>query len=128
MYRNEVIGFFTVDLDNFGKYEYTVDIISYISTNKIPWGFLNYNNKFISKDKDLYHHKSVVLNWVEERIFPEDRHASEELLTKVNLLEYDQFHVLKHTRGSSRYDNHWIKFYSDDTFRKTIVKRWPNKK
>ncbi|MFP7474251.1 hypothetical protein SFC55_25025 [Niallia taxi] len=127
MFENEVIGFFTVDMNSHGKYEYTVDIVSYVEINKIPWGFLNYNNEFISKYKDSYHHKSVVLNWIEERIFPEERQGSDELLNKLNLLEYDQFQVLKNTRASSRYDNYWIKFFADDTYKKTILKRWPLK-
>ncbi|MEY8742643.1 hypothetical protein AB9M62_24585 [Bacillales bacterium AN1005] len=127
MFKNEVIGFFKVDMNSYGNYEYMVEIISYVEKTKIPWGFLNYNNQFISTDKDSYHHKSVVLNWVEERVFPEERHASEDLLNKLNLFEYDQLQVIKNTRASSRYDNFWIKFNADDTYESTILKRWPHK-
>lgn len=124
MHKGEPIGLITIDMDSFGKYEYTLDIVYYTSKDKIPWAFLDSKNRFISKHMDIEQHKSIILNWIEERIFPPERQAAEELLTKVNLTEYDQFAIIKHTRASSRYDKHWIKFYPNDTYKNTILKRW----
>lgn len=124
MFKDVVIGFFTIDMKTYGRYEYTLNIISYVSKNMIPWSFLDLNEVFISTHKDLEHHKRVALNWVEERIFPAERQGSEELLARVNLLEYDQLAILKYTRGSSRYDKHWIKFYPDDMYKDTLSNRW----
>lgn len=124
MYKGEPIGLLTIDMDSFGKYEYTLDLISYIPNEKIPWSFLNSRDQFISKHKDVKHHKAIILNWIEERIFPPERQVAEELLAKIDLTEYDQVAIIKHTRASSRYDHHWIKFYSNDTYKNTILKRW----
>ncbi|PLS02455.1 hypothetical protein [Neobacillus cucumis] len=128
MYKGTTIGFITIDMDSFGKYEYSLDLISYTSKNKIPWAFLDINENFISKFKNSHHHKSIIQNWIEERVFPPDRQASDELLKKVNLSEYDQLAIIKHTRASSRYDSFWIKFYPNDTFKNTILKKWDDKK
>lgn len=124
MHKGEPIGLITIDMDSFGKYEYTLDLISYTSKDKIPWAFLDNKNNFISKHKGLNHHKLILLNWIEERIFPAERQASHELLDKLNLPDYDQFAILKQTRASLRYDNYWIKFFPDDTYKHTILKRW----
>jgi hypothetical protein len=124
MHKGEPVGLITIDMDPFGKYEYTLEIISYTPQNKIPWAFLDYKDNFISKHKNLVNHKAIILNWIEERIFPPERQASNELLQKMNLTDYDQFAILKYTRASSRYDDFWIKFYPNDTYKHTILKRW----
>lgn len=124
MYEGRSIGYLTIDMDSFGKYEYTLDLISYTPKEKIPWAFLDSKGQFISKHKDINHHKSIILNWIEERIFPPERQGSEELLNKMDLTDYDQLSIIKYTRASSRYDRYWIKFYPSDTYKNTILTRW----
>lgn len=97
MHKGEPIGLITIDMDSFGRYEYILDLISYTPIDKIPWAFLDLNNQLLSKHKDIQHHKIIILNWVEERIFPPERQASHELLEKIGLTEYDQLAILKYT-------------------------------
>ncbi|MCK2000471.1 hypothetical protein MZM54_03570 [[Brevibacterium] frigoritolerans] len=105
--KDRIIGNLTIDVDARGEYIFELDIIN---ESHLPWGFRNSEEKFISKDIDLNLHRKIITNWIEERVFPPERHNADELLAEIGLTEYDLVAVLKSTKARSRYDNFWIEF------------------
>lgn len=117
MFENIQIGVFTVDMDQEGRYNYYIDLQIPRNLNIVlPWALVDSNNRFI--DRSMGHfHTDVVKNWVEERIFPPERHNAKELLASMGLSVYDQFSIIKYTRLRSRNDHFWVKFNANDSFK-----------
>lgn len=85
------------------------------SVENIPWGFIDdVTNKFI--DPIDARQRLIAEAWVEGRIVQPDRQDIKEILEQIGLTEYNQFNILKFTRGWSRYDDYWIKVLNSDSY------------
>jgi hypothetical protein len=115
------VGTFTVDCTSHGQYEYTLHL--HASDFPIPWAWQDRNDQFIDASRGQLHH-DVMLCWVEERVFPKERHNAADILHSIGLSDYDQFEVLKATRLRHRYDAFWIRVDSADTYAETILPHW----
>lgn len=90
----------SVDCTPHGQYEYTLHL--HESDVPIPWAWQDRNDQFIDASRGQLHH-DVMLCWVEERVFPKERHNAADILHSIGLSDYDQFEVLKATRLRHRY-------------------------
>jgi len=101
LFNNEQeVGFFTVDLNKVGDYEYD---LKFHKKEYEPWSF-SLANSFNNYSKEL------IKSWVEERVFPKERENIREILDQLGIEEYDQFLILKARSGRGGMDRLWIDF------------------
>jgi len=96
------VGFFTVDLNKIGDYEYD---LKFHKKEYEPWSF-SLANSFNN------YSKAFIKSWVEERVFPRERENIREILDQLGIEEYDQFLILKARSGRGGMDRLWIDFVS----------------
>lgn len=62
------------------------------------------------------------IQWIEERVFPEERMDCKELLADLNLEEYRPFAIAKQTKACLMEDGWWVSFSDQDSFRKDTIR------
>ena len=106
--KDKKIGVLTIDLNSNNEYIFELDITD---DSHLPWGFSDREGNYISKERNKNLHRKIIKNWLEERVFPKERHNADELLEEIGLTEYDLVAVLKSTEAKSIYDDFWINFH-----------------
>lgn len=123
MHENRKIGDITVNLDNKGRYIFDVKMLPNVDNKVIPWALKDRTGRFVAKDRNESLHRRLTRNWLEERVFPEERHDAEDVLGALNMTEYDIVSVLKRTDARNRYDDYWIKFKPNSRYRLSEIKK-----
>jgi uncharacterized protein YozE (UPF0346 family) len=123
MRENNKIGDVIINLERDGNYTFEVDLLPNVDTKELPWALKDRSGKFITKERNPKLHNRLIKNWLEERVFPKERHDADEILNHFNMTEYDLVSILKRTNARNRYDNYWIRFnpnthYKPSTFKK----------
>lgn len=62
------------------------------------------------------------INWLEDRIFQENRTDKEDLLKLLDLKEYTIWGIAKKTTACLMTDPYWVKFSEKDTFRESTIR------
>jgi hypothetical protein len=73
----------------------------------VPLGLFN---------NSIYESGLKVLEWFEDRAFPEERTDCKELLEDMDLDRYDAWNIIKQTRGTLMTDYFWLRIKETDTY------------
>lgn len=63
-----------------------------------------------------------VMDWFEDRAFPEERTDCKKLLDELGLERYNAWDIIKKTRGTLMTDYFWLKIDKDDTYEKCSIR------
>lgn len=107
---SKTIGCLTVFTSQPGDYVFEIDIVD---DSNLPWAFIDRQGQFISIETNRELHRKIIKNWLEERVFPPERHDADEVLKDLGLTHYDFVAVLKYTKAKNRYDEFWVDFDSE---------------
>lgn len=80
---------------------------------------------FVPLDLFMWRSEITILDlaeWLEERVFPEDRMGVRKLLRSLGLKKYDPLEVALKTRACLVEDGFWIKVEEGDTFRDNTIR------
>lgn len=96
------------DMEGLGTSQANFVLKTGVPKEYIPFGlFLNSNKESVLR----------VMEWFEDRAFPEERVDCKRLLEELGLDRYNRWEIIKKTRGTLMTDFWWLKIEPTDTYK-----------